>query len=164
MEQERTDSLREAFVEMLFALAVAQVAVNAASVVATQMPVTEKLPAFSHLLLALVLIACSWVGWRQSRSPGMKERITSVFGGAFLGLLLDVMLVVLYFMVVQTAESAKEAPMPTKPDAAVLSPASAVPEARLLSIIFAFYAFWDLIADVFSRNCIPGGPMGFRVW
>jgi hypothetical protein len=154
-EYEPTDPLREAFVEMLFALAVAQIAINAAVGVAMSVDVSQKLPGFAHLLLALLLIACSWMGWRQSRSPGMKERITSVFGLTFLGLLLDVLLVVLYFIVVQAGE--------IKLGNAAPDPPSALPEAKGLLVVFGVYAAWDLIADVFSKDCIPKGSMCFRI-
>jgi hypothetical protein len=85
-EYRSTDPLREGFVAMLFALAIAQVAINAAAVFAVSAALESKLAASAHLIVALLLIACSWVGWRQSRSPG---------------LLLDVLLVVLYFIIVQ---------------------------------------------------------------
>lgn len=98
------DPLRYAFVEMLFALAVSQVAVHAADLVGISSTLLEKLPGFAHLALGLIVIAASWVGWRQSQSPGMKEQIRSLFSVRFVGLLIDVLLVILYFILVRSVE------------------------------------------------------------
>jgi hypothetical protein len=74
------DPLREAFVGMLFALAIAQIGINAAAVIAASAPAVplqpgSKVTASAHLFVALLLIACSWVGWRQSVSPGITEKV-----------------------------------------------------------------------------------------
>jgi hypothetical protein len=82
---------------MLFALAVSEVAIHAADLVSASGNLSDKLPALTHLVVGLVLIAASWVGWRRSVSPGMKERVEYVFSLPFIGLLLDVLLVILYF-------------------------------------------------------------------
>jgi len=153
-EFEGNDPLREAFVEMLFALATAQLAINAAEVFAISAGVEEKLPAYAHLFVALLLIACSWVGWRQSASPGMRIRITTVFQWSFVGLLLDVLLVVLYFIVVQGVE--------VNTGGTKLTQASARPEVQSLFYVFFVYAVWDLIADILSPNCIPKGPVSVQ--
>ena len=102
--------------------------------VSIQATIAEKSPAYDHLFLGLLLIACSWVGWRQSRSPGVKEKITTVFSASFLGLLLDVFLVVLYFIVVQSVEIIQTS------SPVVLGPSSALPESRGLFAVFAVYA------------------------
>jgi hypothetical protein len=151
------DVLRETFVEMLFALAVGQIAVNVAAIVTIPEKFITKLPAFSHSGVALLLIATSWVGWRQSNSPGMKKLITSVFSMPFIGLLMDVVLVVLYFIVVQKVEVDLSATPP------LLKAASVLPEAMGLMWVFGTYALWDLIADVLSENCIPKA-IRFRLW
>lgn len=116
------DPLRYAFVEMLFALAVSQVAIHAADLVGIQSSLLEKLPGFAHLTLGLIVIAASWVGWRQSQSPGMKEQIRSLFSVRFVGLLIDVLLVILYFILVRSVE------IEQKSGATVHTSASALPE------------------------------------
>ena len=156
-EDSRQNALREAFVEMLFALAVAQVAIHAADLVKVSSSLGAKMPAFAHLFLALMLIAASWVGWRGSRSPGMQRDVESIFSIAFIGLLVDVFLVVIYFIIVRQVD------IEQKGDSPVLLPPSAVPEALLLLVVFVVYAVWDLVTDVFSPGCIPHG-LGARAW
>jgi len=143
------DPLREAFVEMLFALAVSQVAIYAADLTNVQSDWNSKLPPLVHLGLGLLLIATSWVGWRQSASPGMKEGIRYVFSRPFVGLLLDVILVILYFIVVRTVEIQERGGEIT------LSSQSAQPEAGWVGGVFAVYVVWDLLSDVFCEEGIP---------
>jgi hypothetical protein len=154
------DPLREAFVGMLFALAIAQIGINAAAVIAASAPAVplqpgSKVTASAHLFVALLLIACSWVGWRQSVSPGITEKISGVFRRSFVGLLLDVILVVLYFIIVQRAE------INTVTGQIAVEPTSARPEANGLLWVFAVYIGWDLLTDVLSPGCIPSGVRWF---
>ena len=155
-KQDQQDSLRETFVEMLFALAVAQIAIVSATLVSIDKPLLEKGPAIAHLFVALILISSSWLGWRQSRSPGMREKIKSVFGWPYVSLLVDVVLVVLYFIIVQAVEVKQSDP----PD---LTPPSASPEARWISIVFFVYVIWDLIVDVLAPGAIPHDRSGIRL-
>jgi len=152
VQSETGDPLRVTFVEMLFALATAQVAINTAALVEIATDVEHKLPAGAHLFMALLLIACSWVGWRKSSSPGMQEKIANVFTPSFVGLLLDVFLVILYFILVQNGEVNVGPPVS-------LGAASAKPEALVLLWVFGIYIFWDVIVDVFSPGCAPNSPM-----
>jgi hypothetical protein len=65
--------------------------------------------------------------------------------------LVDVLLVVFYFILVRQAEISEEAPYS-------LSPASATPEALWLLVIFSTYVFWDLVTDVWkepNRRSLP---------
>jgi hypothetical protein len=144
------DVLRTAFIEMLFALAAGQVAVEVFDVVSakdnTGIP---KYYCYAHLTLALFVIAASWVGWRQSVSPGMKSKVKRIFSLAFVGLMIDVILVLLYFIVVKAAEIGSQNGEP------VLTAPSASPEASWISIVFGVYVIWDLFADVFETDCIP---------
>lgn len=151
------DPLRAAFVEMLFALAAAQIGIYFADLVSVGIPLNQPerwLPAAMHLAVGLVLIASSWVGWRQSKSPGMKEKVEFVFSRTFLGLLLDVILVVLYFIVIRQGE------IDEKNGAAVVTIATAAPEAMWVTIVFFVYVCWDLLSDVFSKSCLPG----WKLW
>ena len=74
-EQEREGHLREAFVEMLFALAVAQVGINAADLAEFEAPWQSKLPALAHLTVGLMLIAASWLGWKLSASWRKRQML-----------------------------------------------------------------------------------------
>src|SRR5206468_1976478 len=87
------------FVEMLFALAAAEVAVKAGEFVDTadlgkQHLSWNYLAVVSHLVLATVLIASSWVGWGHSKSAARDSVLGTVFEKDFLELLFDVWLVV----------------------------------------------------------------------
>jgi hypothetical protein len=152
------DVLRSAFVEMLFALAASQVAIYAADVVAVSAAPEKKAPAIAHLAAGLVLIATSWIGWRQSQSPGMKEKVTYWFSWTAIGLLMDVILVIVYFILVRRVELTVDQNGKTQ-----LGTASAEPEALWLCVVFGIYAFWDLVADVFSQGCLPQGSVRERV-
>ncbi len=144
------DVLRFAFVEMMFALAVGQVAIHAADVLSITASLWDKTPALFHLGVGLVLIAASWVGWRQSVSPGIKEeKVKYVISIAFVGLLIDVLLVILYFILVRNVEIEQRGGNPS------LTAATAAPESFWLFVVFVVYAIWDLVADVFSPGCIP---------
>ncbi len=143
------DALRLTFVEMLFALAVAQVAIGAADIVEYGKLDGSAPAAISHLSLALLVIAMSWVGWQKSPSPGMKELVQRVASITFVGLVLDVLLVVAYFVVSRNSEVANHNGIPS------LAAASVRPEAFWMCVIFGMYFLWDLVADVFSENCIP---------
>src|SRR5436190_18185099 len=90
-DTERGKALHREFVGMLFALAVAQVAVEAAVIVNSAAPTPTKAPALMHLILALLVIATSWVGW--GRSDYSLSPVKSVFSGHFVELLIDVWLV-----------------------------------------------------------------------
>ena len=153
-ENSETSPTRYAFVEMLFALAIAEVAVIASHVVRVSGPWTEKLPVTAHLTLGAILIATSWLGWSASLQRRREERAEHPFSWDFLGLLMDVLLVVFYFILVRQAEITEEAPYR-------LTPPSGVPEATWLLVIFATYAAWDFVTDVFKR-ARPRPPLGFR--
>jgi hypothetical protein len=96
-------TLHREFVGMLFALAIAQVAVRSEGVVNSPLTVTAKLPALTHLLLGAIVIAASWVGW--GRSNYSFSPVRHVFTNDFVELLIDLWLVGIYFFIVQGAES-----------------------------------------------------------
>lgn len=151
------DPLRYAFVEMLFALAVSQVAIHLADLYGAQGSIIEKLPAISHLILGLVVISASWVGWRQSQSPGMKLKIESLFSLRFIALLVDVALVIVYFILVRSVE------LQQKNGATLLDTPSVRPESLWITVIFAMYIAWDVMADVLSPGSIPAAPILRRI-
>lgn len=155
---EKDDPLRYTFVEMLFALAVGQVAIHTADFLSVTASPMQLLPAAMHMALSLLVIGTSWIGWRQSQSPGMKQQIQSIFSRRAIGLLLDVLLVILYFILVRSVE------LQQKNGDTLLTPASAVPEAKWLAVVFAIYIAWDLLADVFSPNCLTEKSLFWRIW
>lgn len=141
------------FIEMLFALAIGEVAIDVGSLVSLRIEgsvdIASTLPAYSHLLLATMVIAASWVGWRNSEFSGSK--IKSVFSLDFLELLVDVFLVICYFLLVRLAE------IPTSSSLSVVPDASR--EAWMIMVIMAMYVFWDLLS---CRT--DGNKLRLRVW
>lgn len=124
---------------MMFAVAIGEVGIQTASLVKASNWV-HFLPAYSHLLLATIVIATSWVGWTLSPSPGAREDVTSVFGREFLVLLLDVFLVVVYFILVKSVDITEGEPLQLH--------ASAKPEALWIAVIFGTYLIWDFMTKV----------------
>lgn len=138
-ESKSEPKLRHEFVGMMFAVAIGEVGVQTAVLVQAGNWV-HFLPAYSHLFLTAMLIAASWVGWTLSPSPGAREDVRSVFQWGFLVLLLDVFLVVVYFILAKTVDI-KEA------EGLKLN-ASAQPEAFWILVIFATYLIWDVVTKI----------------
>lgn len=138
-ESKAEPKLRHEFVGMMFAVAIGEVGVQTAILVQAGNWV-HFLPAYSHLLLTAILIAASWVGWTLSPSPGAREDVRSVFHLGFLVLLLDVFLVVVYFILAKTVDISGER--------GVKLNASAKPEAVWILVIFGTYLVWDVITKV----------------
>ena len=128
--------VRHRFVGLLFALAMTEVARQG---VRLWEPVAVwSWAAPTHLFLCAMLIATSWVGW--SNSIQLKQRLCEVFDLQFLELLLDILLVFIYFVIVARVEI-------TTGTSAVEVP-SATPEAWGLVVVFVVYALWDVCTDV----------------
>ena len=136
-EVERGKELHREFVGMLFALAIAQVAVEAATIVNSQLSSAAKAPALFHLLLAVLVIATSWVGW--GRSAYSLSAVRSAFTFDFVELLLDVWLVCIYFFLVHGAERIQAVAGVT-----TIEHASAAVEALWVGVMFVTYLLWDL--------------------
>lgn len=132
--------LRHEFVGMMFAVAVGEVGLQVASLVRAG-HISHFLPAYSHLLLATIMIATSWVGWSVSVSPARHKDVDGIFQWRFVILLLDVSLVITYFILVRTVDFGKE----TGP--ARIDPSSTV--AFWILIIFLQYLVWDVVSKVF---------------
>jgi hypothetical protein len=145
--------LRFIFVELLFAMAIAEVATKVATL--TTQGVKELYP-YTHILLATLLIASSWIGWKNSAAKGNKSPVKEIFGLGFLVLLLDVVLVIFYFILVRTAE---------EPENHVLRPPSAREETLWTLFILLGYLAWDVLTKAFPRSgnerflrrCFSGG-------
>jgi hypothetical protein len=151
--EQSSTQLHLTFVEMLFALAIGEVAVDASRLVILNsqgsVGIAGSLPAYTHLILATIVIATSWVGWRTSRFSGSD--IKTVFSWDFVELLLDVLLVILYFLLVRFAE------LPADSPGAVVPNASA--EAGMTAIIMGIYVLWDFLSCRTER-----AKLKLRVW
>jgi CDP-diglyceride synthetase len=132
--------LRHEFVGMMFAVTIAEVGLQLASLVQAG-HASHFLPEYSHLLLVTIVIATSWVGWSLSRSPGARLDVRKIFDWEFVVLLIDVGLVIVYFILVRLVDSTGE---PRNPKVA---PPSNV--AGWMVLVFALYLAWDIVAKVF---------------
>ena len=130
--------LRHEFVGMMFALAIGEVGLQAAALLRAG-NFSHLLPAYAHLALATIVIATSWVGWSLSLAPGGREDVGGILQWEFVVLLLDVVLVVMYFILVRTIDFSKAGDF--RVDAA-----STV--ASLVFWIFVLYFAWDVITKI----------------
>lgn len=127
--------IRFVFVEMLFALTIAEVATQVATLVEEGVGLSEAASSYTHLLLATVLVAASYIGWKNSVAKGNRSPVEEVFRLGFVVLLLDLALVVFYFILARGAE---------KPVHHVVTP-SAKNETTWILIIFVGYFVWDVL-------------------
>jgi cadmium resistance protein CadD (predicted permease) len=144
MAKERTRAsskpeLRHEFVAMVFAVTIGEVGVQLSTLI-KQPCFFGLLPGYSHLFLATILIAASFVGWTQSPSEGARRDVRKVLEWEFMVLLVDTLLVVCYFIMVRAvdfdagegAEKSKYVP-------------AAGPEAGWILAIFGIYLLWDIV-------------------
>lgn len=140
--------LRHEFVGMMFAITIGEVGLQVAALVQAG-HVAHFLPAYAHLILATTVVAASWVGWSVSLAPGARQDVRGVFQWEFIVLLLDVSLVITYFMLVRTVDFEKDRV------SARIDPASTV--ASLVFLIFLLYLLWDLVTKVIIYLKKPDG-------
>jgi hypothetical protein len=130
--------LRHEFVGMMFAVTIAEVGIQTAGLVQAGNWV-HFLPAYGHLVLATVVIATSWVGWTLSVAPGARRDVEKIFQWEFLVLVLDVSLVIVYFIVVRSVDFAER-------NSPRVAPASTV--AAWILAIFCLYLLWDVLTKI----------------
>lgn len=141
-ERQSLRKLRVDFVALLFALATAEVGIQFGNLAAAHHRLTDGAVSYSHLTLALVLIATSWVGWSRSPAAGNKLPMEHIFSVAFVVLGLDVALVVFYFIIARGVE------VPSAPNAGQ--------ETFWVMIIFVLYVIWDFITKAVATD--PEAP------
>src|SRR5262245_10333183 len=144
--------LRREFVGIMFALAVGEIGLQAAALVQAGHPI-RYLPAYSHLFLALFVIAASWVGWSRTQVPGAKKDVNELFELPFVVLLLDTAMVVTYFILVRTVDFSENNRR--------IDPASDV--ALWHVAIFTLYLAWDGVTKI-AMYPKPAGASWFRGW
>jgi hypothetical protein len=131
--------LRHEFVGMMFAIAIGEVGLQSAALVRSG-HYLHFLPAYSHLFFATIVIATSWVGWSVSAAPGARRDVTEVYQWEFIVLLIDVALVIIYFILVRTIDFSESGAPPR------IDPASTV--AAWVFWAFCLYLVWDFITKV----------------
>lgn len=121
------------FIDLLFALVVVEL------LEPLRDPADLLLEGWLHLSLAFTLTLLSWIGYHLSVSR-IDEQVR-IDSPQFVHLLLDVLMVVAYWLSAISYESSERThswwffPRP-----------SAVPEAALVTFAFALYVAWDLVA------------------
>lgn len=131
--------LRHEFVGMMFAVTIGEVGLQVAALVQAHR-VAHFLPAYSHLCLASIVIATSWVGWSLSQVPGARQDVKGVFTWQFVTLLLDVFLVITYFILVRTVEFGKANEQPRIDSAQTV--------AWWIALMFFVYLLWDCVTKI----------------
>jgi hypothetical protein len=141
--------LRREFVGIMFALAVGEIGLQTAALVQAGNTI-RYFPAYSHLFLALFVIAASWVGWSRTKVDSARKDVHELFEWPFLVLLLDTSMVVTYFILVRTVDFSD--------GNCRIDPASEV--AFWHVVIFGLYLAWDGVtkAGMYPR------PDGFGWW
>ncbi len=137
-DPERGRELHREFVGMLFALAIAEVAIQGATLVNGKLSLSECAPSYSHLILATAIITTSWVGWGWSKHS--LSNIRHIFTCDYCELLVDLWLVAVYFFIVKSVELPSDGGLEIIP--------SYYEETRWVVTIFATYFVWDLITKV----------------
>jgi hypothetical protein len=150
-----TTNLRLIFVQMLFALTLGQLAIKAGDLyLYSGGKVFEFLYAYLHLLLCVIILSTSWVGWQLSQSTENSEKINSVFSLQYLILLIDIFLVIAYFMIVRCVELN---------DDHTIAPPKASKAVFWTMIIFGVYFIWDVLTKGPKLNYIKEGSMYIKV-
>lgn len=145
----KPEDLRFLFVQFLFGLAAAEVGSKAADLfLRSNLWTTAAFwPVLSHLVLAMVLIGTSWVGWSNSLSSANVKSVTTVFSLAFIILLMDVLLVILYYMLVRSTGLTG---LDQSRDAGSLVSVGA--PALIVMIVFFLYVVWDVLTKWKSKE------------
>lgn len=133
-------NLRKVFVQLLFSLAIGQVALKSGSLVVAGATMNDYYYSYLHLLLCVIIITSSWVGWHNSKSPHNSDAVESVFSLQYAILLVDMFLVVCYFIIVNGAEVDSKLENIPLPNSHI--------EVMWTMIIFSTYLIWDIITKL----------------
>jgi len=137
----KSQQLRFDFIGMAFALALGQVGVEIGEFYSSGLKVEDYLYVFTHLLLGTYIIASSWVGWNKSDSTGTVEKFNGNFGKPFIILLIDLFLVICYFIIVKGVEKPYH-------EEFLSNSISAQLELQWCIIVMCFYIFWDIMSKL----------------
>src|SRR5262249_9001721 len=131
-----TDDLRFLFIQMLFSLVIAEIAMQFATLISQKRPLPDASPILAHLLLVTIVVTTSWVVWCASvaNEQHPEYHLHEVFSWPYALLLIDVGLVICYFVI------AKAAGIPTA-NTDPITP-SAERGSFWLMIFFAGYILW----------------------
>ena len=153
-ESQRGRELHREFVGMLFALAIAEVAVQAGGVVNSRLPLNQTIPTYSHLFLASAVIATSWVGWGWSKHS--LSDVRNVFTLDFVELLLDLWLVAVYFFIVKGVE------LPVAGEGSITPSMSN--EVSWVMVVYLTYFVWDVWTKRLKKDDVGRFVLFQRGW
>jgi hypothetical protein len=157
-ESPKDEQLHFGFIDFLFSLSVAQVAIKFSELISsaestkTNIYDWANLPAYSHLALALLLITTSWIGWNKSHSSHKGTVFGSVWSFDFFELILDVLLVISYYVLVEHTDLLNQ------------RSASANPELLCIACVFILYFIWDIVSKFPTRADSKGSLFGYKPW
>ena len=137
---------RKEFVQFLFSLCVAQIAVFAAAVTTID-PLWSwnKLAVVTHLTLAIVVVWTSWFGWRSSVEKQKLDEQNPFGRSAWLALL-DVGLVICYFLLIRSADMVDVEQGKRLGSSAALESPTPHPESRTILLMFVIFLVWDIVS------------------
>ena len=152
-------NLRHSFVAMLFALTAGQIALSTTDLIEIWQtgqndPMQLAVPS-AHLILALVLLSASWVGWSVTAASKSFQQLSHLFRSPYVVLLIDVILVIVYFAIVRAVEIRQV--LSPQPDGnyvlhSQLDIPSPIGEALGITIVCFIYLIWDVVHDVIMRR------------
>jgi hypothetical protein len=137
-------SLHFGLIEMAFALALAEIGMRVGDFAdgvfegVRDASDPQNIPFYSYLILATLLIACSWIGWGNVRRR-TKGDVETVFSWGFVELLIDLLLVVLYFVLIHVAS-----PPDLNGRADYSNHLFAI--TSIVTSIFVVYCLWDVVS------------------
>jgi len=131
--------LRNAFISMLFALVITTCATEGykgfVAPILNGVFQVEMFAILSHLILCVVVITTSWIGWTGTFSRSDRPEFDGVFCRAHFLLFIDLLILGLYFSLIMCIDT--------------ISSISVKPEIIVVTSIFFFYFIWDIS---FSKN------------
>lgn len=135
----KPSKLRIEFIGMAFALAIGEIGVEIGKLYDKNIRIRDHPFIATHILLVVFITASSWIGWQLSTSRGNMSKLRDPFSLAFLVLLIDLLLVICYFVMGNNIGRA-----PTKP--------SANSEVVFSMAIFFFYCIWDILTKILVEH------------
>jgi hypothetical protein len=137
--------LRDTFVQILFSLTTAEIARQLADLINQGLTLWNAAPSYAHLTVATTLVTTSWVGWKRSLAYGKSKDVERIFSAPFIVLLIDVGLVIAYFIIVKGAEIDRTSGIS-------LATPSAANETFWIMVVFVGYCTWDLMVNVLIKD------------
>jgi hypothetical protein len=133
------DKLRIDFVGMAFGLAIGEIGLEIGKLYDAGIRLRDHWYLGTHILLSIYIIASSWIGWQLSPSQGNKDKLKDSFSIQFVILLIDLLLVICYFIIVQSI--GKD---PLRPSCST--------QIFWSKIIFIVYIIWDFFSKCFVED------------